>query len=75
MAKKIDKKPEKVEYKFPSYYGSHSSMIDVEKSKELNHPSQVVCKDEYGFYTTDMLYVDSGLADPNRYNNEVRKIW
>lgn len=52
-------------YPFPSYFGSHSSMIDKEKiSKDSN---LVILKDEFGNYTTEKCRLDNGLADINRY--------
>lgn len=54
-------------YEYPSVFGSHASMIDVEETKKLNDPSFVVIKDEHGHYRTERAKLDSGLADPNRY--------
>ena len=54
-------------YKYPTRFGSHSSMIDEEKTGELNNDKRVVLEDEHGYYTTDRKRIDSGLADPNSY--------
>jgi len=48
-------------YPFPSRYGSHQSMVIKEND------GTVVCKDEYGEYTTSKDRLDTGGADPNRY--------
>ena len=45
-----------------SWFGSHSEMIVEDKGD-----GTVVCQDDRGKYTTTMSMVDSGLADPNRY--------
>ena len=45
-----------------SWFGSHSEMIVEDKGD-----GKVVCQDDRGKYTTTMSMVDSGLADPNRY--------
>ena len=57
-------------YKYPTRYGSHSSMIDEEKTGELNNDKEVVLEDEYGYYTTERKRLDSGLSDPNRYKGD-----
>lgn len=70
MAKKTASSapPEKKEkYPYPSYFGSHSMMVDGPKTGELGDPLLAVLKDENGFYTTERIRIDSGLADPNRY--------
>lgn len=54
-------KEKAVKYQYPSYFGSHSSMV-VEDCGE-NH---VVCEDEHGKYLTERWRINSGLADPNR---------
>ena len=61
MAKEKEFKP-----LFPSQYGSHSSMIDVEETKLLS-PELVALRDEHGLYVTLRNRLDTGLADPNRY--------
>ena len=58
------------DYKYPTRFGSHSSMIDEEKTSELKDDQIVVLEDEHGYYTTDRKRLDSGLADPNRYNGD-----
>tara|TARA_B100002019_G_C21150354_1_gene537909 strand:- start:471 stop:683 length:213 start_codon:yes stop_codon:yes gene_type:complete len=45
-----------------SWFGSHSEMIVEELSDGL-----VVCEDDKGKYITSHKMIDSGLADPNRY--------
>ena len=45
-----------------SWFGSHSEMIVEEKGD-----GTVVCQDDRGKYITTMSMIDSGLADPNRY--------
>ena len=57
-------------YKYPTRFGSHSSMIDEEKTGELNDDQRVVLKDEHGYYTTERKRLDSGLSDPNRYKGD-----
>ena len=59
-------KENKPKYPFPSHFGSHKSMVDQIKTKDLNNESLVVCVDEYGDYTTEITKLDSGLTDPNR---------
>ena len=56
----------KEEYLYPSRFGSHASMIDEEKTSELNDESKVVLLDEYGHYVTCRTRLDNGLADPKR---------
>ena len=57
----------KEKYLYPSRFCSHSSMIDEEKTSELNDENKVVLLDEHGHYTTTRDRLDSGLADPRRY--------
>ena len=45
-----------------SWFGSHAEMIVEELSDGL-----VVCEDDKGKYITNQQMIDSGLADPNRY--------
>ena len=45
-----------------SWFGSHAEMI-VEDRED----GTVVCEDNKGKYVTTMSMVDSGLADPNRF--------
>jgi hypothetical protein len=69
MAKKIvEKEVEKGTYNYPSRFGSHAAMIDKDRTEKLKNPDLVVCKDEFGFYTTEKKKLDSGVADPNRYD-------
>ena len=75
-AKRRNRGPIKKEvYEYPSRYGSHSSMIDEEKTEELQDKNKVVMHDEHGYYTTDKSRLDSGIADPNRYNDTNRLTW
>jgi hypothetical protein len=53
-------------YLYPSRFGSHASMIDEEKTSELNHESKVVLLDEHGHYITYRTRLDNGLSDPKR---------
>lgn len=55
-------------YAHPSRYGSHSSMIDEEKTSELNDENKAVLQDEHGYYITERARLDNGLADPKRYS-------
>ena len=58
----------KEEPKFPSLYGSHSSMIDEEETEKLDDDTMVVLKDEKGLYKTYRKRLDNKMADPRRYN-------
>jgi len=59
-----------------SPYGSHVEMVvepeELEPSDELYlahlHHSEVVCRDDKGYYITERSRLDDGLADPNRYS-------
>lgn len=62
-------------YDYPTRFGSHSSMIDEEKTVELNDDQVVVLKDEHGYYRTEIIRLDSGLADPNRYKGDRLKFF
>jgi hypothetical protein len=48
----------------PSLYGSHASMIEEELSD-----GTVVLLDEKGKYSTTKDRLDTGLADPRRYDS------
>lgn len=50
-------------YPFPSFCGSHKSMVDEAETERLRHPDLVVCKDADGMYVTDKSALDNGLAD------------
>ena len=62
----------KEKYPYPSRHGSHSSMINEEKTNELEalhgNSDRVVLEDEKGFYITEKRRLDTGLADPSRYS-------
>ena len=57
-----------------SWFGSHADMVveleELKANKFLHHlhHSEVVCKDDKGYYITEKNRLDNGLADPNRYN-------
>jgi hypothetical protein len=59
----MSKKKEKVStYPYPSYFGSHKSMLITEtEGSEL-----VICQDEFGTYSTFRSRLDNGLTDPAR---------
>jgi hypothetical protein len=63
----------KEKYPYPSRHGSHSPMINEEKTAELEalfgNSRQVVLEDEKGCYITERRRLDTGLADPNRYSS------
>lgn len=58
-------------YKYPSRFGSHSSMVvesaTNDRSEYDGDADLVVCEDEFGQYETSRTRLDNGLADPNRY--------
>ena len=58
--------------KFPSPFGSHSSMVQKELSEELQkqQPQLAVLEDENGLYITETSRLDNHMADPNRYAGE-----
>ncbi len=64
----------KESYKYRTRYGSHAEMIDEEETKKLDDENKVVLQDEHGYYTTEKSRIDSGLADPNRYDS-ARLAW
>lgn len=61
---------------YKSEFGSDSSMIDEEKTKELNDKKNmivstqlietVICKDQFGYYETEKFRINNNMADPNR---------
>lgn len=63
-----------------SAYGSHSNMMvpcedQIFQNIQLKD-NQVLCRDDDGMYLTEKQYIDSGLADPNRYGRpESRKLF
>ena len=50
----------------PSLYGSHTSMVVASTDKETGW---VLLKDEKGEYETTRDRLDTGLADPRRYDS------
>jgi len=79
MAKKHFKAPKNFSGKVvttKSHFGSHSEMM-IDRSKYNNiqvNDNQVVCKDDEGYYITDLNRIDNGLADPNRYANPTSRL-
>ena len=67
MAKAIGKE-KAFKSEFPSLFGSHKSMINEDKTKELGDAKMVVLVDEKGTYTTFVDRLDSGAADPRRFD-------
>lgn len=59
----------KAVYGYSSRFGSHKSM--VVKTVDDN---KVVCKDEFGEYTTNVKRLDDGTADPARFDLPHRKV-
>lgn len=58
-----------------THFGSTSDMVvDHTKYKLDLCQSMVLCKDDRGFYITEKNRIDSGMADPNRYANEKKRI-
>lgn len=59
-------------YPFPSHYGSHSSMVvgPVSVRTETGWEEWLLLRDEYGEYLTTQDRIDTGLADPRRYEGE-----
>lgn len=58
----------KEQYKYPSRFGSHTTMVVEDETFKLNH-GEVICEDEFGRYKTKRNRLDSGLADPARYDS------
>lgn len=54
-------------------FGSTSDMIVACDDPAIQSitiaPDEVICKDDHGFYITNVNRINSGLADPNRYAN------
>jgi len=60
-------------------YGTHSDMIVTDEAvlkrlrfDEFETIQLVLAKDDEGYYITRKDRVDSGLADPNRYDSSMR---
>ena len=60
------KAPQTVEV--PSLYGSHESMIVDQVT--IGDVEWVALRDEKGVYNTSRDRLDTGLADPRRYDSE-----
>lgn len=74
MAKGSKKKVETgVEITTPSWFGSHQSMVVENGGMEIKE-NECICRDDKGCYVTEKKYLDSGLADPNRYSNSKARI-
>jgi hypothetical protein len=69
FAKKPAKKAQPT-LEVPSLYGSHESMIDEELQEAVSSEGWVSLRDEKGVYSTTRDRLDSGLADPRRYDSE-----
>ena len=52
----------------PSLYGSHASMIDESLQEAVTTEGWVILRDEKGVYNTTRDRLDTGLADPRRYD-------
>ena len=75
-ARRQNRIPAKQEpYKYKTRYGSHSDMIDEDKTSELNDENKVVLLDEHGYYITSRDRIDSGLADPKRSDGRRLKFY
>ena len=53
----------------PSRYGSHASMIDENLQEAVADEGWVILRDENGVYNTTRDRLDTGLADPRRYDS------
>ena len=53
----------------PSLYGSHASMIDENLQEAVASEGWVILRDEKGVYNTTRDRLDTGLADPRRYDS------
>lgn len=73
MAKYVPVKQEERKTDSPSDYGSHASMIDNEETEKLEDDKLVALRDSVGVYVTKRDRLDTGLADPNRYQNRIIK--
>jgi hypothetical protein len=71
--KHVSPSKKKEEPKFPSLYGSHSSMIDEEETKKLDDEKMVALRDEKGLYVTYKKRLDTKMADPSRYDSKRKK--
>lgn len=62
MAKQSGPPKKEVKYPYPSRFGSHASMVTGEPCD-----GWCECTDEFGEYETEIIRLDNGEADPNRY--------
>lgn len=53
---------------------SQHQIIDANEKPIVLGDDEIVCKDDNGFYITKKTRVNSGLADPNRYDNRASRI-
>jgi len=53
----------------PSSFGSHASMIDENLQEAVATEGWVILRDEKGVYNTTRDRLDTGLADPRRYDS------
>ena len=72
MAKSSGPPEKKKAYAFPSRFGSHLSMLNINKNSLTTTNGNVILTDKHGDYETHCSRLDSGLADPNRYGNVKR---
>lgn len=83
MAKNYYKAPKHITGRIVStktHFGSTSDMVvDLSQVSVSGDPitlqdNEVLCKDDSGYYITYKNMIDSGLADPNRYANDFRRV-
>jgi hypothetical protein len=66
MAKSKGPPEKKEKYKYPSRFGSHSSMINYDETTKLNDIDRIVLTDEFGDYITYRENIDRPETDQNR---------
>lgn len=66
MSKKQAVSVKQANYPYPSWMGSHSSMVVKEETERLHDEDLVVCRDEFGLYVTERKNLDNGMADSYR---------
>ena len=64
MSKASQAPNKEIKYPYESRFGSHKSMV---VHAPTDNPTMVICKDEFGEYTTYRNRLDNGSADPERY--------